>query len=161
MNKELTTYKTAKAAKIAGFKPDKPSTDYVLGFVDEYDNNLKCIGYKETEIQEEDYSREDYYLRPTQSELHKWIRDNRNVLIQVYNNASGYLWALSKIPYGSDLGYSEYDGPNASGVWDSYEDAFEDGLSQVLKKTLEDFTRDTPEKRFHWGNYADYLKKIK
>jgi hypothetical protein len=155
----LIKYPTAKAAKAAGFKPEHPSTDYVPGFIYDAEDIISLL--VETEIQEEDYRRGDYFLRPTQSVLHKWVRDNRGVLIQVYNNASGYLWAMAKIPGGTDLGYSEYNGPNSSGCWDSYEEAFEDALQQVLKGTLDKFHDDTNKDKFHWGNFADYLRELK
>jgi len=96
---------------------------------------------------------------PTQEVLHKWIRKNRGVLIQVYNNASGYLWALAKVPGGTDLGWSDFTGNcEMSGCFKSYEDAYEDALELTLSGSLEEF-RANEEYGKHWGNYAGYLRK--
>lgn len=86
----LVTSPAAKLAKELGFKPLNPSTRYVKGFIKE------C----ETEFQEEDYARDDFYLRPTQTVLQKWLRENHNIEIGVlrYTYTGGvyqgrcYMW---------------------------------------------------------------------
>ena len=84
---------------------------------------------------------------PTQIELHKWIRETREVNICIYTSASGYLWNMEKIPGGTDLGYSEFSGPNDGGCWDTWEEAMEHALLVQLTTDL--------EKYGHWGNYAE------
>jgi hypothetical protein len=154
------SYEVAKLAHAAGFKSNiglghcKPKGQYYNcdgelngGVIKEIKSYLNKDGLHET------------ISAPTHDALHAWIRQNRGVLICIYNNASGYLWSLSKVPGGTDLGYSEYAGPNNSGVWDEYDDAFEHALKLVLTKSLDDFYNETPKELFHWGNYADFLIK--
>ncbi len=87
---------------------------------------------------------------PTLAQLQTWIREHRGVHIEVGRNASGYFWTMCKSYTGTDLGYSEYRGPNASGVWDTYEEALDDGLFVQLSFDLpEDMSQIK-----HWGNYA-------
>ena len=68
----------------------------------------------------------------TQALLQRWLREKRNVMLSVYNNASGYLWNKADTVGGTDRGWSEYTGPNDSGVWDTHEGALEDGLQKSL-----------------------------
>lgn len=40
---------------------------------------------------------------------HKTQMDEKNVLISVYTNASGFLWQIMKVDSGTDLGWSEFN----------------------------------------------------
>lgn len=87
----------------------------------------------------------------------KEIREKHNVLIQIYNNASGYLWALAKVDTGTDLGWCEDNGNcPMSGAFVEYEDALEDAVSLVEKCSLKKFQTEW-NRNFHWGNYATHL----
>jgi hypothetical protein len=78
----------------------------------------------------------------------------------VYTNASGFLWSMSKVDSGTDLGYSEYHGDCAhSGSFTKYEKAFKDALDLIDKCDLERFREEVPNNKFHWGNYASHLAK--
>ena len=70
--------RTAKLAKEKGYAPKNPTTNYVKGYIEDdiYEN-----GFYETEIQEEDYDRGDYYLAPLQYELQKWLREKHKLHI--------------------------------------------------------------------------------
>lgn len=82
----------------------------------------------------------------------------KNILICVYTNASGFLWNIMKVDCGTYLGYSEYRGNDlASGTFVEYEDALEDALDLISKGSLEEFEKDIPPIDFHWSNFATWL----
>jgi len=89
---------------------------------------------------------------------HKRIMDDKNIIIQVYTSASGFLWAIAKVDSGTDLGWSDHNGDcEMSGAFTSYENAFEDAIKLIDKCDLEKFRKETPAKKFHWGNYSLHL----
>lgn len=91
---------------------------------------------------------------------HKEIMDNKNIIIQVYTNASGFLWAMAKVDSGTDLGWCDFNGDcKDSGSFTSYENAFEDAINLIDKCDLDRFCKETPDNKFHWGNYANHLNK--
>jgi hypothetical protein len=63
----------------------------------------------------------------------RWFREKYNLLATVYSNASGYLYEWSDSVGGTHRGWSDYEGPNDSGVWDTYEEA----ELACLKKLIE------------------------
>ena len=151
----LVKFETAVLAREQGFKEiTRYGQDASL-----FDKEGKHVMYANYGMMGSGLS-DGYIGAPTQEELHKWIRDNRGVLIQVYNSASGYLWALSKVPGGTDLGWSEFSGNHKdSGCFITYEDAYEDVLALVLHSSLDEF-RNNEEYGKHWSNYSFYLRKI-
>lgn len=128
----LISFETAKLAKEKEFGYDFEGTDYVPSFYCE-ENNIETLCKSEMQI--EDACRQDHYLRPTQSLLQKWIREEYDIIVTVYANASGYCYELhySPIRGGTHIKDSEYEGPNDSGCWNVYEDALEAGLQVALK----------------------------
>lgn len=64
-----------------------------------------------------------YVMAPTWEQAFKWLRENYNILATIYSNASGYLYEWHDTIGGTHRGWSEYEGPNDSGVWDTYEEA--------------------------------------
>ena len=91
---------------------------------------------------------------------HKQLMDEKNILISVYTNASGFLWTMMKVDSGTDLGWSEYNGDcELSGSYTSYENALEDALNLTDKCDLNKFRKGCPQNEFHWGNYAGFLFK--
>lgn len=75
---------------------------------------------------------------PTISQVLKWLREEKNIHIEIYTNASGYNYIISDTPKlgGSDKYWSDYEGPNDSGCWDFYEQAALAGIEYVLDKEL-------------------------
>lgn len=71
---------------------------------------------------------------PTQSLLQRWLREQHNTCVSIYNNASGFLWNMADTVGGTDRGWSDYSGPNDSGVWDTWEEALEAGLIEALNR---------------------------
>ena len=70
---------------------------------------------------------------PTFSQAFRWFREKYNILATIYSNASGYLYEWHDAVGGTHRGWSEYEGPNDGGVWDTYEEA----ELACLKKLIE------------------------
>lgn len=70
---------------------------------------------------------------PTFSQAFRWFREKYNILATVYSNASGYLYEWSDNVGGTHRGWSNDEGPNNGGVWDTYEEA----ELACLKKLIE------------------------
>ena len=62
-----------------------------------------------------------------------WFRINKNRVITVYANASGYLWEFHDAIGGTQREWSDYSGPNDGGCWDNYEEA----RTQSILKAIE------------------------
>ena len=139
MEDQLILIPTAKLAKEKGFdvETDKLWVNYYAG---QPLNKWKLINKKDCSI-----SFMEFYA-PTKSILQKWIRENRGVHIVIERSASGWFWQMCKSDGGTDLGWSDYSGPNMGGVWDSFEDALENALQVQLLTDLGKFG--------HWGCYA-------
>jgi hypothetical protein len=131
MQKELISFNTAKLAKEKGFKPERNwNPEYVPMWVEDDHSNIP----REGEYKEEDWDVEGYYLRPTQTELQRWLREDHDIHIYVepcrykQNRVYGATVASDKI---------QEDGEH---FWDSvaedyfpiYEQALEDGLLYAL-----------------------------
>ncbi len=81
--------------------------------------------------------------------MKRYCFEFKSVLIMIQNNASGFIWVLSKTN-GTSLGFSGFSGPNDSGCWDDYFDCLEHAVSVVLNFDLSKFD----SKNDHWSNYA-------
>lgn len=67
--------------------------------------------------------KDEVIVAPLYQQAFKWFREKHNTLVTIYSNASGYLFEWHDSIGGTHRGWSEYDGPNDGGVWDSYEEA--------------------------------------
>jgi len=91
---------------------------------------------------------------------HKTLREEENIIISIYTNASGFLWSACKVDSGTDLGWSDHNGDcEMSGSFTTYEKTLEDALDLIANCNLKKFKNDVPAKRFHWGNYIGFLDK--
>jgi len=78
-----------------------------------------------------------YYL--WMCELQRWLREEHNLEVLVYCNASGYVWEISKDYHGGNnaggthISFSDLSGPNSAGAWETHEGALEKGLEEALK----------------------------
>jgi hypothetical protein len=66
---------------------------------------------------------EEWTQIPTFSQAFRFFREKYNTLVTLYSNASGYLFEWHDAIGGTHRGWSEYEGPNDSGVWDTYQEA--------------------------------------
>lgn len=151
-------FQTSVLAKKLEFMFGSSDPTYVNGFYCETDDNghLDLSTFKECEIQVEDCSREDYYLRPTQTSLQTWLRDFHNIEVYVlpifrekcgYDSfrRDGFSFQIIRTNPCQLLDWSSF---NQCGEdrdenqecfnpsFKSYEDALEDGLKQALLMAL-------------------------
>ena len=77
---------------------------------------------------------------PLYQQAFRWFREKHNILANVYANASGFLYQWEDTIGGTHRGYSDFEGPNDSGVWDTYEEAelaCIDKLIELVKEAKE------------------------
>lgn len=127
MKDQLISYKTAKV--LNGLGVSFKTKEY-------YSSSTKTIS-----------PTYDEFPALTQTRLSKFIREERGVHIMINRNASGYFWEMMKSDGGTDLGWSNYSGPNMSGVWETYEQALENALFVQLCTKVS-------KVKGHWSNYA-------
>lgn len=109
MTEELVTLETAKLLKEKGFQQRK----YLI------DVSTLHHCYK-------------YLSVPPQSVAQKWLRETKNLHIEIYRNACGYGYAIVKANNGTWMEDDDSKGPNDGGNWDAYEEALEAGIQEAL-----------------------------
>ena len=118
MREQLISFETAKLAKEKGFLQEK---------------GMKLLGYSKAHPK---YTEKDSLcVAPTQSLLQRWLREEHQIVVNAYANASGYCWESHHTPErgGTHIADSDFSGPNESGNWGNYEEALEIGLQEALK----------------------------
>ena len=110
MTEELITLETAKLLKEKSFQQRK----YLI--------NVSTLHhcYK-------------YLSVPPQSVAQKWLRETKNLHIEIYRNACGYGYIIVKANYGTWMKADGSKGPNDGGKRDAYEEALEAGIFEALK----------------------------
>ena len=80
----------------------------------------------------------DLYSRPTISQVLKWLREEKGIHIELTASAFGYSYIISKTPElgGTDIKFSEYDGPNDGGAWDELEYCAVAAIEYVLDNLI-------------------------
>lgn len=122
MTEELVTLKTAKLLRKKGFN------EYCKDIIREDNGRLmQSIFRTNKELPNLCYS------RPTQSLAQKWLRETKNLHIEIYRNACGYGYVIVKTDNGTWRADDDAKGPNDGGNWDTYEEALEAGIFEVLK----------------------------
>lgn len=122
MTEELVTLETAKMLKEKGFN-EQSTFAYVdedLRFIVNNKNSyldVVCGGYS----------------APIQSIAQKWLRETKNLYIEIYRNACGYGYIIVKANNGTWMEDDDSKGPNDGGNWDAYEEALEAGIQEALK----------------------------
>ena len=80
--------------------------------------------------------RNGYILCPTLQMAMKWLRE-RNLCIEPYRTACGYLSIISKVPTGSELYAQEYEGDDEnSGQFTTYEKSCEAAIKYCLENLI-------------------------
>lgn len=155
MTEQLITFETAKLAKEKGFDGKchyhyisdsymkehyKPylKFQYDLGAEMNHLPPLSNIDFNvmlDNNLPGKSYIWSKATTAPTQSLLQKWLRDEHQIIVNSYANASGYCWESHYTPErgGTHIADSEFSGPNESGSWNTYEKALEKGLQEALK----------------------------
>ena len=125
MEEQLISFETAKLAKEKGF-------DIHCRF--HYDEEMLNV------YENEDFPYNSWngsLFAPTQSLLQKWLREKHNIYCSAWCNASGWAWEIEKTS-GTHISIMDIDGNVKgvnldSGMFNSYEEALEDGLLKALK----------------------------
>lgn len=126
IHEEICTCEVAKLAKEKGFPQD------VFGTCE-----MKSSCYLEDGRYYKDgciYPIENAYTAPTQSLLQRWLREKKNIHIEIIATASGYYWCVNKTN-GTSITDSDVlnRGTNEGGCFDTYEFALEDALKYILE----------------------------
>lgn len=126
-HEEICTYEVCKLAKEKGFNVQTfdwydYTGNYHKGFIPH--ELHECPRYKE-------------YYAPTQSLLQRWLREEKNIHIEIIATASGYYWCINKTN-GTSITDSDVlnRGTNEGGCFDTYELALEDALVYSLKNLV-------------------------
>ncbi len=121
------SYELSKLLKEKGF--DESCRAYwwderdVLAFCD-FPKTTEDLRYKDSQ-----------YLAPTHQMACDWLR-NKGYNIEIYANASGYRFIISKIPPdGTDL-VNNIEGTNDGGAWDDYSECVEAAMNYCLTKMI-------------------------
>jgi hypothetical protein len=109
MNKEFIPYEQALELKELGLLTYKKDNDFGLLYKG---SDIPSILYQQA---------------------FRWFREKYNILATIYSNASGYLYEWHDSIGGTHRGWSDYEGPNDGGVWNTYEEA----ELACLKKLIE------------------------
>jgi hypothetical protein len=81
----------------------------------------------------DDFDERDF-VTPTISQVLKWLRKEKDLHMGIVDSAYGYSYIINKTPFfgGSEIKFSEFEGPNDGGAWDEWEEAALAGIEYVL-----------------------------
>ena len=122
IQEEFVTLETAKLLKEKGFN------EYCKDIIKEDDNRIMQSVFRTNKNLPK-----LCYSRPTQSVAQKWLRETKNLHIEIYRSAVGYGYAIVKADNGTWQEDDDSRGTNDGGLWDTYEEALEAGLQEALK----------------------------
>lgn len=111
---ERVDFELAKLLKEVGYGEDFTGTHYVEGYIDRSDE-LDGSEVDFIEFQQEDGIREDLYFAPYLEEAQKWLRENYNIYLTIFE-----YYRESVLPL-SDLLFPQ---PEGFFCWDNYDDNF-------------------------------------
>ena len=110
-HEEICTYEVAKLAKEKGFDVPTPKN------------------YR--------HEREETCNAPTQSLLQRWLREEKNIHIEIVATACGYFWIADKTNGTAITDSDVLDrGTNEGGCFDTFELCLEDALKYALEKLV-------------------------
>lgn len=132
MKEQLVSFETAKLAKEKGFNWQTIMI-WMFGCPPWKDDDYWCPEKNEWYHRTRDYLcdipyHEPWYYSPTQGHLGAWIREVHQIHVEIYSNASGWGWILTKI-----------NGTTIEEIMDdiffeTYEKAYEAGLLRALAR---------------------------
>ena len=140
IHEEICTYEVCKLAKEKGFPQQYDSLTHIYGGEDSFNLGID-LKYEKSEgtlfdITEWNPSLNDI-AAPTQSLLQRWLREKKNIHIEIVATACGYFWIADKTNGTSITDSDLLDrGVNNGGCWDTYEFALEDALKYILERLI-------------------------
>ena len=123
---EIVGYDVAKLAKEKGF--DVPTFGYY---------RIDTKDWYRTDVYDDWNDSTIRYSAPTQSLLQRWLRQEKNIHIEIAATACGYFWIADKTN-GTAITDSDVlnRGTNNGGCFDTYELALEDALKYALENLV-------------------------
>lgn len=133
IHEEICTYEVAKLAKGKGFPQlGIDSNNYWFE-----DNNGELIDMNAKAFVFDVIPKEGLTRKISQSLLQRWLREEKNIHIEIIATASGYYWCVNKTNGTSITDSDVLDrGTNEGGCFDTYEPALEDALKYALEKLV-------------------------
>ena len=137
---DFVTFDIAKKLKERGFKlaciGHYEGDRFEYNTYDGYGINISYIARS--------YNDDDRFVEyidvPVICQVLKWLREEHHIHFEIVGAAYGYNLIISDTPDkgGTDIYYShaKYDGPNAGGTWDSFEDCVMYGIKYVLDNLI-------------------------
>lgn len=126
---EICTYEVCKLAKKKGFPQDVFGTCEMKSSCYLEDGSFHkggCI-----------CPIEDAYTASTQCLLQRWLREKKDIHIEIVATACGYFWIIDKTNGTSITDSDVLDrGVNDGGCWGIYEHALEDALKYTLENIV-------------------------
>jgi len=130
------------------FRDEKIKLKFDEWYIENYNTNFMC----ESALIDAPFDMQ-------QGVLLRFLREEYQVVLCIYTNASGFLWSVQNNG-GTDLGWSTTEGGDCkwSGCWTSYENAFKNAFGLITQMSFNEYHKC---KDFtHCGNYTEYLKNI-
>ena len=129
---EICTYEVCKLAKDKGFPQHIGDDAYIVE--NEYDDEYE-VGYCYPIQFIPDYL--PTITAPTQSLLQRWLREEKDIHIEIVATACGYFWIADKTN-GTAITDSDIldRGTNEGGCFDTFELCIEDALAYSLKNLV-------------------------
>jgi len=126
MIEELVTLETAKMLKEKGFVWECERTISCDKIIRRWNHPqyISCCTEIDGELVE--------FLCPTLYVAQKWLRETKNLHIEIYRSAVGYGYAIVKADNGTWQEDDDSRGTNDGGLWDTYEEALEAGIIKAL-----------------------------
>ena len=122
---EICTYEVCKLAKEKGFPLQKVIKQDGRAF------------FYELPQSHPDWANCDAWYLPTQSLLQRWLREEKNIHIEIVATACGYIWIADKTNGTAITDSDVLDrGTNEGGCFDTYELALEDALKYALENLV-------------------------
>ena len=139
IHEEIVTHKVAKLAKDKGFDWGCLYHYDCKGSLHQhyaYDATNSGVGVDDL-LMYHGHLYTSECLAPAQSLLQRWLREEKNIHIEIIATASGYYWCVNKTN-GTSITDSDVlnRGTNEGGCFDTYELALEDALACSLKNLV-------------------------
>lgn len=111
---------------IAYYRQDYGETDQIVHVLSPYVNTSAILEGAELD-------NKDDYPAPLCSQVLEWLREDHNMMVNVYTNASGFLHEQHDTYGGTHRHDSGFDGPNDGGCWDTFQEAQDHAILTALK----------------------------
>ena len=132
IHEEICTYEVAKLAKEKGFQQHIGNDASIEE--NEYDNEYEVGCHYPIQFIP-DYL--PIIAAPTQSLLQRWLREGKNIHIDIVATACGYFWIADKTNGTAITDSDVLDrGTNEGGCFDTYELALDDALKYALENLV-------------------------